>query len=358
MKPDFEIVDFGRTKYGEDAKKFILHGAGGVVLEVSDYGGKVVRLFTPDRNGEMKDVIVGFDSPKGWDSGDPYWGSLIGRYANRIAAGKFILNGKSYEIPTNNAPGGIACGLHGGTRGWDAYVWDADPFVNGESVGVVFKRTSPDGENGFPGSVKVKVVYTLTAENVWRIEYEAAPDKDTPINMTQHVYFNFKGESGGSIEDHDMTIAASNYLPTDAGQIPTGEIRKVAESPFDFTKGMRIGEMINRPDADLEIGKGYDHCWVLDKGIGMGYAGEVSYHRNGRKVEVWTSEPCMQVYTANWASYDTIAKGGEHLSFRCGIALETQHAPDSPNKPQFPNTIVRTGEIYRSVTEFRFGLTD
>ena len=355
----FEIGDFGITKYGEKARKFTLKGAGGTVMEVSDYGGKIIRIFTADRNGMMKDVVVGFDDPSGWDNGDPYWGCIIGRYANRIAAGKFTLNGTEYSIPTNNAPGGIPCGLHGGTRGWDAYVWDAEPFVDGDSVGVVFKRTSPDGENGFPGKVEAKVVYTLDANNVWRVDYEAIADRDTPINMTQHVYFNFKGESGGTIEDHELKIAASNFLPTDKGQIPTGEIRPVAGGPFDFRSGMRIGERINEPDEQLETGKGYDHCWVLDEAAAapaqVRYAATLSCPLNGRKVDVYTSETCMQVYTANWASYDQTAKGGEHLSFRCGIALETQHAPDSPNRPEFPSTILKAGETYRSATEFRFG---
>ncbi|MBR4937341.1 MAG: galactose mutarotase [Kiritimatiellae bacterium] len=356
----FEVSDFGTTKYGEKASIITLRGAGGTVMEVSDYGGKIIKIYTADRDGNMKDVVVGFDDPSGWDDGDPYWGCIIGRYANRIANGKFTLGGVEYSIPTNNAPGGIPCGLHGGTRGWDAYVWAAEPFVDGDIVGVVFKRTSPDGENGFPGTVEAKVTYTLGADNVWRVDYEAKSDKDTPLNMTQHVYFNFKGEAGGTIEDHELKIAASNFLPTDAGQIPTGEVRPVAGGPFDFRGGMRIGERINEPDEQLETGKGYDHCWVLDEAPGapaaVRYAATLSCPLNGRKVDVYTSETCMQVYTANWASYDQKAKGGEHLSFRCGIALETQHAPDSPNRPEFPTTVLKAGETYLSATEFRFGV--
>ena len=366
MKPSVEVREFGTTKYGEKARLFALKGAGGVVMEVSDYGGKIVRLFTPDRNGEAKDVVVGFDSPAGWDDGDPYWGCIIGRYGNRIAAGRFSLGGVEYRLPAlNNAPAGIGCNLHGGARGWNAYVWDAEPFATDDDVGVVFRHVSPDGDEGFPGKVEVQVKYTLTKDNVWRVEYQAVPDRDTPINMTQHVYFNFKGEAGGTIEDHVMTIDADRYLPTDPGQIPTGELRDVSGTPFDFRAGMRIGEKINAPDPDLEIGKGYDHCWVLNRKerfeAGSVYsdlfrAVRLACPLNGRVVEVWTSEPCVQVYTANWASYDQKAKGGEHLSFRCGVALETQHAPDSPNKPEWPTTIVRTGETYRSVTEFRFGI--
>ena len=347
--PSYEVSDFGTTKYGEKARKFTLNGAGGTVLEVSDYGGKVVRLFTADRDGKMKDVVVGFDSPAGWDEGDAYWGCIIGRYGNRIAHGRFTLNGVEYKLPAlNNA------------RGWNAYVWGAEPFVKGDDVGVVFTHVSPDGDEGFPGKVEVKVTYTLTKDNVWRVDYEAVPDKETPINMTQHVYFNFKGEAGGTIEDHIMTIAASAVTPTDKGQIPTGEIARVDGTPFDFRGGMRIGERINEGDEQLEIGKGYDHNWILDEGVmaggkgGLIKAGALYCPLNGRAVEVWTTEPCLQVYTANWASYDQKAKGGEHLSFRCGVALETQHAPDSPNKPQWPTTFVKAGETYRSTTEFRF----
>ena len=360
-KPSYSVADFGTTKYGEKARKFVLNGAGGMVLEASDYGGKIVRLFTPDRDGNLKDVVVGFDSPAGWDNGDPYWGCIIGRYGNRIAAGRFTLNGVEYKLPAlNNAPGGIGCNLHGGARGWDAYVWGAEPFVDGDNVGVTFTHVSPDGDEGFPGKVEVKVVYTVTKDNVWRVDYEAVPDKDTPINMTQHVYFNFKGEAGGTIEDHVMTIAADAVTPPAKGQIPTGKLKAVASTPFDFRRARRIGERINAPDRDLEIGKGYDHNWVLNEGImaggkgGLVYAGGLYCPLNGRCVDVYTTEPCLQVYTANWASYDQTAKGGEHLSFRCGVALETQHAPDSPNKPQWPTTVVKAGERYTTSTEFRF----
>ena len=364
-KASFSVSAFGKTKYGEKAKKFTLKGAGGVVMEVSDYGGKIIKIFTSDRNGKMKDVVIGFDSPAGWDSGDPYWGCIIGRYGNRIGKGVFKMNGKKIKLPAlNNAPNGIGCNLHGGARGWDAYIWAAKPFVKGTDVGIVFTHTSPDGDEGFPGKVEVKVTYTLTKENVWRVDYEAVPDKETPINMTQHVYFNFKGEAGGTIEDHLLKIPASQYNPTDKGQIPLAKPASVAKTPFDFRKPMCIGERINEKNEQLEIGLGYDHNWILDKGEmvkgkkpkGLIEAATVTCPLNGRKVEVWTSEPCLQIYTANWASYAQRGKGGEHLSFRCGIALETQHAPDSPNHPEWPTTFVKAGETYRSTTEFRFGI--
>ena len=217
--------------------------------------------------------------------------------------------------------------------------------MKGDNVGVVFTHTSPDGDEGFPGKVEVKVTYTLTAKNVWRVDYEAVPDKKTPINMTQHVYFNFKGESGGTIEDHILKIPASKVTPTDAGQIPTGKLAKVD------------GEQ-------LEFGRGYDHNWVLDKGEmiagkkakgKMNFAAELYCPLNGRFVKIYTTEPCIQMYSANWCDYNQTAKGGEHLSFRCGCALETQHAPDSPNKPKWPTTFVKPGEMYKTTTEFRFG---
>lgn len=360
--PSFETVDFGTTKYGDKARKFILRGAGGVTLEVSDYGGKVVRLFTPDRTGELKDIVVGFDDPSGWDDGDPYWGAIIGRYGNRIAKGIFELDGQTIRLPAlNNAPAGIGCNLHGGARGWNAYIWDAEPFVRGTDVGVVFTHVSEDGDEGFPGRVEAKVTYTLTADNVWRVDYEAVADRATPVNMTQHVYFNFKGEAGGTIEDHLLTIPAGNFTPTDAGQIPTGAIAPVADTPFDFRTPRRIGERINENNTDLEYGRGYDHNWVLDEGEmaggkgGLVFAAHLSCPLNGRTLDVYTTEPCLQVYTANWADYNQRGKGGEHLSFRCGIALETQHAPDSPNHPEWPSTILRPGQTYRTRTEFRFG---
>ncbi len=361
-KPSFNVSAFGKTKYGEKAKKFTLNGAGGVVMEVSDYGGKIIKILTPDAKGRLKDVVVGFDSPAGWDNGDPYWGCIIGRYGNRIAKGVFKLNGRKIKLPAlNNAPAGIGCNLHGGKRGWDAYVWQSKPFVDGTDVGVIFTHCSPDGDEGFPGTVDVMVTYTLTKDNVWRVDYEAVTDKETPINMTQHVYFNFKGEAGGTIEDHVLKIAADTFTPTDKGQIPTGKVVKVAGTPFDFRKGMRIGERINEKCADLEYGRGYDHNWVLGKGKmkvekKVRFAAELSCPLNGRKVEVWTTEPCLQVYTSNWSDYNQTAKGGEHLSFRCGCALETQHAPDSPNHPEWPTTFVKPGEVYRTTTEFRFGI--
>ena len=355
MKPSYKVRDFGVTKYGEKARAWELQGAGGMILDVTDFGGKVIRLLTPDRHGEMKDITIGFDSPAGWDATDPYWGSIIGRYGNRIAKGKFTLNNVEYTIPLNNEPGNIPCGLHGGTRGWDAFVWGAEPFVKDDDVGIIFSRTSPDGENGFPGKVDVSVIYTVTKDNTWRIEYKATPDKDTPINMTQHVYFNFKGEAGGSIEDHTLWIDGDATTPTDIGLIPMGEVAPVEGTPFDFRKPTLIGARINAKNQQLEFGRGYDHNWVLNKKVGeMKKVAELTYSGNGRGLEVWTTEPCIQIYTGNWAEYEWTAKGGEHLSFRCGIAMETQHAPDSPNRPEWPTTIVKAGQLYHTVTEYRF----
>ena len=352
-----QTMPFGKTKYGEDATLYILEGKGGVRMEVTDWGGRVVRLFTPDRSGALKDVTVGFDDPSGYENTDRYWSALIGRVGNRIAAGRFSLDGADYSLALNNFPGGVGCHLHGGERGWDSYIWNAAPFEkeNGD-VGIVFARTSPDGEEGYPGTVDVKVVYTLTPANVWRVDYEAATDKATPVNMTQHVYFNFKGEAGGTVCDHILQVEADIFTPYGPDQIPTGEYRAVEGTPFDFRKPAEIGARIDADDDQIRYGKGYDHNWVLRNQSGaLARAAVLSEPASGRTLEVWTTEPALQIYTANWCQNGWKAKGGDVLCERCAIALETQHSPDAVNKPNFPSVILRPGQIYRTTTEFRFG---
>lgn len=346
---------FGTTRGGEAASLYTIEGAGGLKMDVTDWGGRVVRLFVPDAAGNLKDVTVGFDSPDGYYSTDRYWSAIIGRVGNRIAGGKFSLDGKDYSLALNNFPAGIGCHLHGGERGWDDYVWDAEPFDSAAGAGIVFTRTSPDGEEGYPGTVKVKVVYTLTPENVWRVDYEAVTDKATPVNMTQHVYFNFKGEAGGTICDHTLQIESDVFTPYGPDQIPTGELRAVAGTPFDFREPRLIGERIDADCDQIRYGKGYDHNWVLRSQSGeLARAAVLSGPGGARKVEVWTTEPALQVYTANWCRNGWKAKDGDVLCERCSIALETQHFPDSVNRANFPSTILRPGETYRSTTEFRF----
>lgn len=351
-----KVQPFGTTKYGEEAKLYTLEGKGGVKMEVTDWGGRVVRLYTPDRDGKLEDITIGFDSPAGYEQTDRYFGALIGRVGNRIAAGKFSLDGKDYTLALNNAPGDIKCNLHGGDRGWDSHLWKTTPFENGDDVGLVFEFTSPDGDEGFPGTVNVKVVYTLTKDNVWRIDYEAVTDKATPINLTQHLYFNFKGEGGGTIRDHLLEIASDVTTPVDAGLIPYGTLAAVAGTPFDFTKPTPIGLHIDDDNEQLKFGKGYDHNWVLRNQSGkLAFAASLQDPANGRYLEVWTCEPAIQIYTGNWIE-NWPAKGGDVLQPNCGIAMETQHSPDSINQKNFPSVVLRPGEVYKTTTEYRFGV--
>ena len=343
-----KAAEFGMTKYGEKASLYTLKGKGGLELQVTDYGGKVVRLMVPDKTGKKVDVTVGFDSPAGWEKTDAYFGAIIGRFGNRIAGGTFSLDGKKYTIPCNDASHNAA--LHGGTRGWDAYVWDAKTFCSESGdCGIVFEKTFPDGEQGFPGCVKAKVVYTVTPENVWRIDYEAETDKATPLNLTQHVYFNMNGE--GTILDQDLAIFASKYLPVDANLKPAGAPAAVEGTPFDFRKFHKVGERIDAPDTVLQYGPGYDHNWCID---GEGFRKAAELRGKARAVEVWTDQPGVQFYAENFIQNGWTMKDGLKMVRRGWLALETQHYPDSPNRPDFPSAILRPGEKYATRTEYRF----
>lgn len=339
--------DFGTTKYGEKAHVFELQGKGGLKMEVTDYGGRVNRLWVPDADGRLLDVTIGFDSPAGWETTDSYFGAIIGRYGNRIANGRFELDGKAYELAQNDAS--HHANLHGGKRGWDGYVWDAKPFTSGDDVGITFSRVSPDGEEGFPGSVNAKVTYTITPENVWRIEYEATTDRTTPLNMTQHVYFNLNGSD--TILDQELQIAASRYSPVDADLAPVGPAADVAGTPFDFREFHVIGDRIDNPDRVLQYGPGYDHNWVLD---GAGFRKVAEMRGQARALEVWTDQTGLQFYAGNFIQDGWTMKDGRPMKRRSYLALETQHFPNSPNRPDFPTTNVRPGEVYRTVTEYRF----
>ena len=339
--------DFGTTKYGEKARLYTLEGKGGLRMEVSDYGGKVNRLWVPDAKGELVDVTIGFDSPAGWESTDPYFGSIIGRFGNRIADGWFALDGKTYTLAKNDAD--HHANLHGGTRGWDAYVWDAKPFADGDDVGIVFTRVSPDGEEGFPGTVTAKVTYTITPENVWRIAYEATTDRTTPLNLTQHVYFNMNGSD--TILDQELQIAASKYSPVNADLAPVGPAASVDGTPFDFRAFHVIGERIDNPDRVLQYGPGYDHNWVLD---GEGFRKVAELRGQARAVEVWTDQIGLQFYAGNFIKPEWTMKDGRPMKRRSHLALETQHFPNTPNRPDFPTVNLKPGETYRTVTEYRF----
>lgn len=339
---------FGTTKYGEKAHLWTLKGKGGLVMDVTDAGGKVVRLLVPDAAGELKDVTIGFDDVSGWERTDPYFGAIIGRFGNRIAQGVFALDGQTYTLAQSDATHHAA--LHGGTRGWDAYVWAAAPFAHGDDVGIVFTRTSPDGEESFPGSVTARVTYTITPANVWRIEYEATTDKATPLNLTQHVYFNMNGE--GTILDQELMIDADTYLAVDADLAPVpGAPQAVEGTPFDFRTFHKIGARIDDPDPVLQYGPGYDHNWCLN---GTGFRKVAELRGTARAVEVWTDQIGLQFYAGNFIKDEWTMKGGEKMRYRGWLALETQHYPNTPNRPDFPSVTLRPGETYRTVTEYRF----
>jgi len=343
------MSDFGKTRYGEKARLYMIVGAGGLHMVVTDYGGKVVNLWVPDAKGEAIDVTVGFDSPAGWETTDPYFGAIIGRYGNRIADGRFKLDGRDYKVPVNDKSHNAA--LHGGERGWDAYVWDAYTFKNpdGSGVGIVFQKEFPAGEQGFPGCVKAKITYTVTPDNVWRVDYEAVTDEATPVNLTQHVYFNMNG--WGRILNQDLMIDADAYLPVDENLKPVGAPKSVAGTPFDFRTFRKIGERIDDPDPVLQHGPGYDHNWCLN---GTGFRKVAELKGEKRAVEVWTDQPGLQFYAGNFIDDEWKMKGGKPMVRRGWLALETQHYPNSPNRPDFPSTTVRPGETYRTTTEYRF----
>ncbi|MET7688218.1 aldose epimerase family protein [Streptomyces sp. NPDC005483] len=326
---------------------------GGTRMKVLSWGGVVQSLEIPDRHGHHANVSAGFDNIEDYVAKTPYFGALIGRYGNRIAKGQFTLDGKNYQLSVNDGVNS----LHGGTQGFDKRVWDVEPFTKGSDVGLHLHYTSVDGEMGYPGTLKVKVTYTLTRHGEWRIDYEATTDKATVVNLTNHVYWNLGGEGTGTIEDHELRIAASRYTPTDSGLIPTGELAKVAGTPFDFRKGKLIGRDIRAGHQQQVLAKGYDHNWVLDKGITAKPEHVATLHdpSSGRTLKISTVEPGLQFYSGNFLDGTLTGTGGHTYRQGDALCLETQHFPDSPNHPSFPSTVLRPGQTYRSTTIHSFG---
>ena len=338
-----DIREYGKTYDGRKTTSFTLKGADGVVLELLDYGGKIRRLEVPDRSGRCENVAMSLDFAKAG-----FGGSLVGRYANRIAGGRFAVDGVEYATPTNIAPDGLPALLHGGAAGFHDKVWKAEPFTDRGDEGVVLTLTSPDGEGGFPGTLDVKVVYTLTADNVWRIVWEAKTDKATPVNFTHHVYFNLSGEARRPVTDTRVRLAADGYTPTGLGQITTGEIVPVKGTDFDF----------NEPQAIAARLKGmYDHNWVLRSQDGsLAFAASAEDGASGRRLETWTTERGLQFYAGGALNDSLRDQFGRTLFPFAGFAFETQAHPDSVNKPDWPDTILRPGGTFRSVTEYRFSV--
>ena len=346
---------FGTAPDGEPVQLYTVTNANGVVMKVTNYGGIITELHVPDRDGQLEDVVFGFDSLEPYFEDSPYFGAVIGRYGNRIAGGQFSLDGETYTLPTNNGPNT----LHGGEVGFDKVVWDVEPFERDGEQGVVLTRTSPDGEQGFPGALDVTVTYTLTDENEVVFNYEATTDQATPVNLTQHSYFNLAGAGEGRILDHELVLNADAFTPVDETLIPTGEIRPVEGTPFDFRQSTAIGERIDADDQQVAYGSGYDHNVVLNGEAGeMKLAARVYEPTSGRVMEVRTTEPGLQFYSGNFLDGSLTGKGGVTYDRRSALALETQHFPDSPNQPGFPSTILRPGETYRSQTVYTFSTRD
>jgi aldose 1-epimerase len=342
---------FGRLADGTKVYRWSLAN-GGTRLKVLSYGGIVQSLEIPDRHGRYENVSLGFATIEDYVAKSPYFGALIGRYGNRIAKGRFTLDGKSHQLSVNDGVNS----LHGGAKGFDKHVWDVEPFTKGPDVGLHLHYTSIDGEMGYPGTLKVRVTYTLTRHGDWRVDYEATTDKATVVNLTSHVYWNLAGEGSGSIYDHELKIAASRYTPVDSGLIPTGELAKVAGTPFDFRHTKTVGADIRVANQQLLYGKGIDHNWVLDKGITAKpeHIATLRDPSSGRTLKIATDQPGLQFYSGNFLDGTLVGTGGRIYRQGDALCLETQHFPDSPNQPKFPSTVLRPGETYRSTTVHSF----
>jgi len=347
---DIDVKPFGETPGGQQVRLYRLRNAGGMTAEIMNYGAIVVSLKVPDKDGNMGDVVLGYDNLQDYIKETPYFGAIVGRYGNRIAKGQFMLDGKQYTLATNNNENH----LHGGVKGFDKVVWDDEPLWRPDGVGVKLSYLSEDGEEGYPGNLKVTVIYVLTNKDELRIEYEATTDKATPVNLTHHGYFNLTG-CRRDILGHELTLKADRFTPVDAGLIPTGHLSTVEGTPMDFRKPTPIGARIDNDYEQLEFGGGYDHNWVLSKRPGaMTMAAKVYEPTTGRVMEVWTTEPGVQFYAGNFLDGTLTGKQSTVYPHRYGFCLETQHYPDSPNKPNFPSTILRPGGKHETTTIYRF----
>ncbi len=349
-----EKIDFGKLPDGSCAELYVLKNSNGLSARITNYGGIIISLFVPDKKGDLADIVLGYDNLKDYIKSNPYFGSIIGRYGNRIAKGRFTLNGKDYLLAQNNSQNH----LHGGNKGFDKVLWDV---VSSESdknqTSITLSYLSPDGDEGYPGNLAVKVKYTLTNTNELAIDYEAATDAPTICSLTQHSYFNLAGHDSGNILGHELLINADSFTQIDSGLIPTGKLLPVSNTVFDFKIVHTVGERINDNQQQLEYGNGYDHNWVLNKDDSkdaLTFAASVYEPKSKRAMEVYTTEPGVQFYSGNFLDGTNVGKGGAVYEKRNGLCLETQHYPDSPNKPQFPSVVLNPNEKYYSKTTYRF----
>jgi aldose 1-epimerase len=344
---------FGKTANGQEIDLYTLTNKSGVEIGIINRGGTVVSIRVPDRSGKPGDIALGFDSLDGYLKDIPYFGALVGRYGNRIAKGRFKLNGVEYKLAVNNGENH----LHGGLQGFDKTVWNAKDVSEGPLPRLELTYLSKDGEEGYPGNLSVTVVYSLTDANELRIDYSATTDKDTVVNLTNHTYFNLAGAGEGDILGHVLTLYADRFTPVDKGLIPTGELRSVEGTPFDFRKPTPIGARIDAKDQQIQFGGGYDHNFVLNSAGGsLALAARVEEPKTGRVLEVLTTEPGIQFYTGNFLDGTLTGKGGKTYLKRYGFCLETQHFPDSPNHPKFPSTELKPGGKYQTTTVYRFSV--
>jgi aldose 1-epimerase len=344
---------FGTTPDGKQVSLYTLKNSHGMQVQLTNFGAITVSILVPDKKGQLADVALGFDNLEGYLENKPYFGATVGRYANRIANGTFTLDGKKYILPINNGPNS----LHGGVKGFNKVLWEAAPFEKPGAQGVVFTYLSKDGEEGYPGNLSTKVTYTLNDANQLTIEFEAVTDKATPVNLTNHSYFNLAGEGNGDIVNHVLILTADHFTPVDKNLIPTGKLLSVKGTPLDFTNSTPVGARINDSYQQLVFAGGYDHNFVLGgNGKDLRLAARMYEPSSGRVMEVLTTEPAVQFYSGNFLNGSVIGKHGHAYRRRSGFSLETEHYPDSPNHPEFPSTILRPGKTLHSRTVFRFSV--
>lgn len=348
-----EKLEYGTTAKGEKVESYKLKNQNGMEVDIITFGGRITDLKVPNKEGVSENVVIGFTSLAQYEKENPFFGALIGRYGNRIAKGKFSLDGKEYQLALNNAPNA----LHGGPQGYFNVVWKADEVKSGETASLKLSYISKDMEEGYPGNLKVFVTYTLTNDNQLEVLYEATTDKKTVVNLTQHSYFNLSGDFTKTILDHELTLNADKLVPVDADLIPTGKLEDVAGTPFDFRTPKLIGKDINAKNDQLEKGKGYDHCWVLNNPEkGKTIIAKVYHAASGRIMEMTTDEPGIQFYSGNFLDGTLPTRDGKTYAHRTGLCLETEHYPDSPNQKNFPTTVLNPGEQYKTKTTFKFSV--